>query len=111
MGDAYQPTGPLPYGAASQLCYAVLGDDTGHYVLERGDRRAGMKLRHDAGDRLVRGCRVQHDKVLAVLGENRPTREVRLATRRRSVLAAQRFGRALGFISTKKGASPIGAAT
>jgi hypothetical protein len=56
---------------------------------------AGMKLRHDAGDRLVRGCRVQHDKGLAMLGEDRPTREVRLATRRRPVLTAQRFGSAL----------------
>src|SRR5829696_3406634 len=54
-----------------------------------------MKLRHDAGDRLVRGSRVQHDKRLAMLGEDRPTREVGLATRRRPVLAAKRFGGAL----------------
>jgi hypothetical protein len=34
---------------------------------------------------------VQHDKGLAVLGEDRPAREVRLATRRRPVLAAKRL--------------------
>jgi hypothetical protein len=91
MGDAYKLARSFQYAAAAQFCYAVLGNNTVNYVLERGDRRAGMKLRHDAGDRLVRGCRVQHDKRLAVLGEDRPTCEVRLATRRRPVLAAKRL--------------------
>jgi hypothetical protein len=55
MGDAYKLARSFP-DAAAQFCYAVLGNNTVNYVLERGDRRAGMKLRHDAGDRLVGGC-------------------------------------------------------
>jgi hypothetical protein len=62
MGDAYEFAPSFPDAAAAQLRHTVLGNNTVNYVLERGDRRAGMKLRHDAGDRLVRGGRVQLDK-------------------------------------------------
>jgi hypothetical protein len=39
-----------------------------------------MELRHDARGCFVRGGRVQHDKELAVLGEEYPACEVRLAS-------------------------------
>src|SRR5215204_5897019 len=95
VGDADQPARPLPDAAPAWLRHAVLGHDAIHDVLESRDGGAGMKPRDDAGDRFVSGGRVQHDKGLAVLGEERPAREVRLAARRGPVLAAQRLGGAL----------------
>src|SRR5215203_6600428 len=95
MGDAYELARPLPGAAPAQLCHAVFRDHTVYYVLERSNRRAGMELRHDARGCFVRGGGVQHDKGLAVLGEERPAREVRLAPGGGPVLAAKGLGRAL----------------
>src|SRR5215211_4120873 len=92
MGYAYELARPLPDAAAAQFRHTVLGYHAVYYVLEGGDRRARMELRHDARDRLLGSGRVQHNKRLAVLGEERPARKVRLASRRRPVLAAQRLG-------------------
>src|SRR5918998_6329468 len=42
MGDAYKLARSFPDAAAAQFCYAVLGNNTVNYVLDRGDRRARM---------------------------------------------------------------------
>jgi hypothetical protein len=92
MGATYELAYPFPDAVPAQLRHAVLGYHAVDRVLERGNRRARLQLRHDAGDRLIGGGRVQHDKGLAVLGEERSAREVRLASRGGLVLAAQRLG-------------------
>ena len=42
MGDTYELARSFPDAAAAQFCYAVLGNNTVNYVLDRGDRRARM---------------------------------------------------------------------
>src|SRR5215203_3086193 len=88
MGYAYKLACPLSNSAAAQLRHTVLGYHAVYYVLEGGDRRSRMELRHDARDRILGGGRAQHDEGLAVLGEERPAGEVWLTSRRRPVLAA-----------------------
>src|SRR5919202_1265636 len=95
MGDAYELASSLPDAATAQLRHTILGYHAVYRVLEGGDCRARMELCHDARDRLLGSGRVQHDKRLAVLGEEGSALDVRLASRGGPVLAAERLGGAL----------------
>jgi len=98
--DRDQPARALADARPPQLGNAVLGHYTVDDVLQ--SRHGGPRVQawDDPRDRFVVRRRVEHDERLAARRHDRAAREVRLTTRRRPVVAAERLGRALPEKST-----------